>query len=172
MPVIGAVIGAIMTGLLYWFMYGNGMEQIERLLGDRRNHKLRLKSEANFKAAPIRSIKNPADAAGVLMQLVAQARGTPTPEQEAAIEEQMRTIIGSDDDLATQMVFIRHAATQAADAETAIDHLAPLLREKLTVSERDDVERMLEAVAVIHQGPTDRQERLIARTVRVLAELA
>ncbi|GLS44125.1 hypothetical protein GCM10007884_21120 [Methylobacterium brachythecii] len=172
MPVIGAVVGTIMTGLLYWFMYGNGMQQIDRVLGDRRNHKLRLKSEANFKAAPIRSIKNPADAVGVLMQLVALARGTPTPEQEAAIEQQMRNVVEPDDDLATRLVFIRHAASQAADAETAIDQLAPLLREKLTPSERDDVEQMLEAVAVIHQGPTDRQERLIARTVRVLAEQA
>lgn len=170
MPVIAAVVGAVMTGLIYWFMYGNGMEQIDRYLGDRRNAKLRVKSEAAFKAAPLRAIKNPADAAGVLMQIVALVRGTPTPEQEAAIEHQMRTIIPVGDDLAARMAYIRHAAAQATDADTAIDHLAPLLREKLDASERDDLERMLEAVAVVHHGPTDRQERLIARAVRVLAE--
>ncbi|ACK83848.1 hypothetical protein [Methylorubrum extorquens] len=60
--------------------------------------------------------------------------------------------------------------TPDADANTAVDHLAPLLRDKLDASERDDLERMLEAVAVIRGGPIEAQERFIARTVRVLAE--
>ncbi len=36
--------------------------------------------------------------------------------------------------------------------------------------EGDDLERMLEAVAVIHGGLIEDKERIIARTVRVLAE--
>ncbi|CAO4142343.1 hypothetical protein DHODJN_05485 [Methylorubrum extorquens] len=45
--------------------------------------------------------------------------------------------------------------TPAADANTAVNHLAPLLRDKLDASDRDDLERMLEAVAVIHGGPIE-----------------
>ncbi|MBB2960067.1 hypothetical protein [Methylobacterium sp. R2-1] len=146
------------------------MEQLDRFLGDRRNAKLRARGEASFRGAPLRAIRDPADAAGVLMLLVALARGTPTPEQEAAIEAEMRKVTAPDDDYATRMAYIRHAAAQASDANTAVDHLAPLLREKLDPSERDDRERMLEAVAVIHGGPIDAQEKFIARTVRVLAE--
>ena len=159
-----------MTGLMYYFIYGNGMEQLDRFLGDRRNAKLRARSETAFRAAPLRAIRDPADAAGVLMILVALARGTPTPEQEAVIEAEMRKVTAPDDDHGTRMAYIRHAAAQASDADTAVDHLAPLLREKLDASERDDLERMLEAVAVVHGGPIDAQEKLIARTVRVLAE--
>ncbi|WP_096487872.1 hypothetical protein [Methylorubrum populi] len=170
MPVIAAVVGAVMTGLMYYFIYGNGMEQLDRFLGDRRNAKLRARSETAFRAAPLRAIRDPADAAGVLMILVALARGTPTPEQEAVIEAEMRKVTAPDDDHGTRMAYIRHAAAQASDADTAVDHLAPLLREKLDASERDDLERMLEAVAVVHGGPIDAQEKLIARTVRVLAE--
>ena len=170
MPVIAAIVGAVMTGLLYWFLYGNGMEALERYLGDRRNAKLRAKSQANFKAAPLRAIKDPADAAGVLMRLVALARGTPTPEQEAAIETEMRRITPPGDDLAARMAYIQHAAAQAESSDVAVDHLAPLLREKLDTAERNDLERMLENVAVIHQGPVEAQERLIGRTLRVLAE--
>lgn len=70
-----------MTGLMDYFIYGNGMEQLDRFLGERRNAKLRARSEASFRAAPLRAIRDPADAAGVLMTLVARARGTPTPEQ-------------------------------------------------------------------------------------------
>jgi hypothetical protein len=66
---------------------------------------------------------------------------------------------------------VRHAGiAPPADGNTALDHLAPLLRDKLDASERDDLERMLEAVAVIHGGPIEAQERFIAGTVRVLAE--
>lgn len=170
MPIIAVIIGGIMTGLTYWFMYGNGMEQVDQLLRDRRNTKLRRQSEASFRAAPLKAIQDPAEAAGVLMVLVALARGTPTPEQERAIEDQMRRIVEPGDDLATRMVAIRHAAAQAADADTAADHLAPLLREKLDRSERDDLERMLEAVAVVHNGPTEAQEKFISRTLRVLSQ--
>ncbi len=60
--------------------------------------------------------------------------------------------------------------TPAADANRAVDHLAPLMRDKLDASERDDLERMLETVAVIHGGLIEAQEPFIARTVRVLAE--
>ncbi|AWI91713.1 hypothetical protein C0214_15575 [Methylobacterium sp. DM1] len=170
MPVIAAVVGAVMTGLMYYFIYGNGMEQLDRFLGDRRNAKLRARSAAAFRAAPLRAIRDPADAAGVLMMLVALARGTPTPEQEAAIEAEMRKVTSPQDDHGTRMAYIRHAAAQASDADTAVDHLAPLLREKLDDAERDELEQMLEAVAVIHGGPIEAQEKLIARTVRVLAE--
>lgn len=170
MPILAAVAGAVMTGLLYWFMYGNGMEQIDQLFRDRRNAKLRAKSASQFRSAPIRSIKNPTDAAGVLMLLVALARGTPTPEQETEIAHQLRRITEPDDDLAARLVIIRHAVTQISDADTAIGHLAPLLRKQLDTSERDDLERMLEAVAVIHNGPIEAQERLIARIMRSLTE--
>lgn len=104
------------------------------------------------------------------MMPVALARGTPTPEQEAAIEAEMRKVTAPDDDDPARMASIGHAATQASDAATAVDPLAPLLREKLDAGERDDLERILEAVAVIHGGPIEAQEKLIARTVRVLAE--
>jgi|UPI00034A95CF hypothetical protein len=33
MPVIAAVVGAVMTRLMCYFIYGNGMEQLDRFLG-------------------------------------------------------------------------------------------------------------------------------------------
>jgi len=66
---------------------------------------------------------------------------------------------------------VRHAGiAPPADGNTTLDHLAPLLRDKLDSSERDDLERMLEAVAVIHGGPIEALEHFIARSVLVLAE--
>jgi hypothetical protein len=168
MPIIAAVVGAVMTGLLYWFRYGDGMAHIDRHLSDRRTAKLRAKSEAAFRAAPVQAIREPADAAGVLMYLVALARGTPTPEQVSVIEAELCAITAPGDNLAGRMVYIRHAAEQAADVDMAIRHLAPVLRENLTPSERSDLERMLRTVATVHRGPIPAQETLIARTTRAL----
>ncbi|SDO41911.1 hypothetical protein SAMN05216360_12243 [Methylobacterium phyllostachyos] len=170
MPIIAAVVGAILSGLVYWFRYGDGMAQIDCALADRRNAKRRAESEAAFRAAPVRAIRNPIDAAGVLMYRVALARGTPTPEQEAAIEAELRAIVPPGDDLATRMTYIRHAAHQVADTDTALGHLAPLLRQKLTASELADLERMLANIAAIHQGPIPVQESLLARTRRSLIQ--
>ena len=168
MPIIVAVVGAFMTGLAYWFMHGDGMGQIDRYLTDRRNAKLRAKSEAAFRAAPVRAIRDPLDAAGILMFLVAGARGTPTPEQEAAIEAELRAITPPGDDFASRMTYLRHAAQQVGDADTALGHLAPLLSERLAPSERADLERMLERVAAIHLGPVPAQDILIGKTIRSL----
>lgn len=170
MPVIAVIVGAVMSGLVYWFKYGDGMAQIDRALTDRRNAKLRARNEAAFRAAPVRSIRNPIDAAGVLMYLVALARGIPTPEQEAAIEAELRAIVPPGDDLAARLVYIRHAAHQVADADTALGHLAPLLRDTLAPSERADLERMLDSIAAIHQGPIPAQESLLARMTRSLSQ--
>ncbi|MGH1573010.1 hypothetical protein ACRAWG_22975 [Methylobacterium sp. P31] len=147
-----------MTGLLYWFRYGDGMAQIDRHLGDRHAAaKLRAKTESAFRAAPVQTTREPADAAGVLTYLVAIARGTPTPEQVSVIEAEMRAITPPGDNLAGRMVHIRHAAEQAADISMVIRHLAPVLREKLTPSERSDLGRMLETVAAAHRGPIPRR---------------
>ena len=72
------------------------------------------------------------------------------------------------DDLATRMTSLRHAAQQVADVDTALGHLAPLLRDSLDPSERADLERMLERVAAIHQGPVPEQEALMGKTIRSL----
>ena len=98
---------------------------LDRTLSDRRNARLRAQSEARFRSAPLRAIKDPADAAGVLMRLVALARGTPTPEQEAAIEAEMGKITPPGEDLSVRLAYIRHAAAQAESADVALDHLAP-----------------------------------------------
>lgn len=121
---------------------------------------------------PVRSIREPADVAGTLMYLVALARGTPTPEQISAILAEMRAFTPPGDNFASRMVYVRHTVGQAADGEMAIRHLAPLLRDKLTPSERADLIRMLGAIAAIHEGPIPAQEHLIVRMIRELMAMA
>lgn len=171
MPILIALAGALVTGLIYWVRYGNGMQHIDHAVRDWRTARRRRASERQIRSAPLRSLRNSVDAAGVLMALVARQRGVRTPEQESEILTQMRDVTDPNDDLATRMVVIRHAADQAApDPDLAIRSLAPLLRDRLTQGERDDLCRMLTAVATVHQGPTESQNRFIEQVRRAIYE--
>ncbi|MCJ2036489.1 hypothetical protein [Methylobacterium sp. J-068] len=170
MPILIALAGAFLTGLIYWVRYGNGLEHLDHALRDWRAGRRRRASELQIRAAPLRSLRHPADAAGVLLMLVARQRGLPTPEQESEVLTQMRDVTEPGDDLATRMAVIRHAAEQAPEADAAVRVLAPLLRDRLTGAERNDLSRMLGAVAAVHQGPTEAQERFIEQVQRALHE--
>lgn len=170
MPFLIAMAGALTTGLIYWIRYGDGMAHIDQALRDWRTGRRRAASEKAFGLAPLRSLRHAADAAGVLMVLVARLRGELTPEQEARILARMEAVTEPGDDLGTRMSVIRHAAAQAPDPNAAIQSLAPLLRDRLTRTERDDLCEMLEDVAGVHQGPTDAQAAYIERIRRALNE--
>lgn len=170
MPIIAAVFGALIAGLIYWIKYGNGMEHLDNAVRDWRGARRRTASERQIRSAPLRSLRHPADVAGVLMAMVARLRGVPTPEQEAAITAQMRSIVAPGDDIETRMVFIRHVAAQAPDTKVAIKVLAPILHDALSFAERDHFAAMLQRVAEVHQGPTEAQERLIDEILRAIAE--
>lgn len=170
MPILIAMAGALVTGLIYWVRYRHGMEHIDHAVRDWRSARRRQASERQIRSAPLRSLRDPTEAAGVLMMLVARQRGVPTSEQENEILTQMRDVTDPGDDLATRMVVIRHAADQAPEPDTAIRSLAPLLRDRLTQTERDDLCRMLRAVATVHQGPTEAQNRFIEQVRRAVYE--
>jgi hypothetical protein len=94
MPFIAAIVGAIVTGLFYWLIWGKGLEYLEHQWREssnrRRDAKRRSAAIQQQQLAPIRSITDSRDAASVLMVLVAQQRGVLTPEQVGVIEHEMQ----------------------------------------------------------------------------------
>jgi hypothetical protein len=174
MPVVAAVIGAIMTGLFYWLMWGGGLDYIDariRQSSDRkRDAQRRAAAIERQRMAPLRSIADARDAAAVLMVLVASQRGVPTPEQNAAIEREMREVVGFGAELTGRIAYAKFAAEQALSAEDAVDALAPLFRSNLTAGERKELFGMLRRVAEVHGGPIPAQERVIERAERRLRE--
>lgn len=169
MPILIALAGALASGLIYWVRYGDALVHLDHALNDWRRGRRRRAGELQLRTAPLNSLRNPADAAGVLMRLVARLRGVPTPEQEAEILARLRDVTDStEDDLKTRMAVIRHAADQAPDPSMALRSLTPLLRDRLTGPERSDLMRMLQAVACVHQGPTEAQERFVEEVRRAI----
>lgn len=175
MPIIGAIFGAVMLGLVYWIMFGGGLAYIGAMLDSRdarkrheKNARRRVEVQKEAAKAPMRSLTDPREAAIVLMLAAAQCRGEVTPEQEGAIKDQMGRVLEITDDLDGRLSFCRFAADRAENPEATIDEVVPPLRKALEPSEREDVRSMLEAVTAIHGGPTDRQEKFVALAMRRL----
>jgi hypothetical protein len=172
MPVIAAVPGAVLTGIFYWLVWGKGLDYIELRWRESRDRKRdearRIAALVSKRSAPLRSIEDARDAAGLLMCLVARQRGVPTPEQKAAIEQQMTEVLDLGGEVPQRLSLAMFAAEQGSVAEEAVDALAPLLRSRLDRTECNDLLDMLNRVAEIHGGPTVEQEKLIARVERAL----
>jgi hypothetical protein len=173
MPVIGAIVGAVTTGLVWWLFFGRGLEYIDHRLSAagaaRRRARSRATAEAIQRTAPLKSVADPRDAAAILMMLACLQRGVPTPEQAAAVEAEMRGVLALGDETAPRAAAARFAAEQSPCVDSALEHLAPLLRANLTGEERRDLVAMLERVAAVHGGPTPEQERLINLVARAMA---
>ena len=170
MPIIAAVIGAVLTGLLYWFVWGGGMEYVDARLHDNADRKRRaVRDQQREAASPLRSISDPREGATILMMATGLARGVLTPEQIGVIEDQMRKVLGYEGNLIAPVACSRVAAEGASSPEAAVDDLTDILRRSLTRAEKAELEAMLERVAALHGGPTDRQERLVALVRRRLA---
>ena len=174
MPVIAAIVGAVLMGLFYWLIWGQGLQYIDMRLRASRDRRRDARNRAaaieNQRLAPLRSIADARDAAAVLMVLVARERAVPTPEQVAAIEREMREVLGFGAELNTRLTYATFAAEQANSVEDAVDVLAPLFRERLTAAEREDLFGMLRRVAEVHGGPTAAQERAIEYAERRLRQ--
>ncbi|WP_342362412.1 hypothetical protein [Terrarubrum flagellatum] len=168
MPVIAAIVGAITTGLMYWFVWGNGMSHLDQWLYNKRNIKRRTAAIAEAQSAPIRALKESRDGATALMALVAHVRGEPTPEQLASIKEEMRDVLGYGDDLEARLIAARHAIGVAASPDSVVLDLRDLLQNSLTKAEFNQLFLMLRKVAALHGGPTEAQERIVAFAERQL----
>ncbi len=176
MPVIAAIAGAVLTGILYWLMWGKGLEYIEQRWQSGRDRKRDLAArEASFlsrRIAPLRSVSDARDAGTILMCLVAGQRGVPTPEQRAEIERHMADVLELGGEVPQRLSFAMFAAEKATVPDEAVDALAPLLRERLDRAECNELLDMLSRVAEVHGGPVPEQEKLIARVERALVRPA
>lgn len=173
MPVIGAILGAVTTGLVWWLFFGRGLEYIDHRLSTagaaRRRARAHAAAEEARRTAPLTAVADPRDAAVILMMLACLQRGVPTPDQEAAVEAEMRGVLGLGGETPSRVAAARFAAERAPGVDSALEHLAPLLRAHLTGEERRDLVAMLERVAAVHCGPTAEQDRLINLVARAMA---
>lgn len=173
MPVVLAIVSALISGTFLWLVWGGGFAYVDHRLRERESRKAKERrardTDQRERLVPLQNVTDPRDAAVTLMVLVAQLRGVATPEQIAAIEHEMTTVLELSADVPTRLGYARFAAEQVPSAAAGIDGLAPRLRQHLTRAERADLIGMLTRVASIHGGPTEKQQGAIERLERLLS---
>ncbi len=170
MPVILAILGALMSGLFMWVVWGNGMEVINHWL-DQRAEKSRAEkdsraiADAREKAAraPLRAIEDPREAVMVLLSKLAMLRGEITAEQNVALSAIATDRLGLPGKPEHHTTLAAFAAKAATSADSVVADLTPLFHVKLSDEELDDLFAMLAEIAALHGGPTEAQEQMIGR---------
>jgi hypothetical protein len=166
MPVILAIIGAVSTGLTYWFVFGNGGEVLSQWLRDRRDGKRRAEARHIQSTAPMKAISDPRDAAIALMVCVASIRGDITPEQEAVIRKHIGETLGLDKEIDKRLTIAKFAAAQSPSSIDSIEAVKGTLQNSVGVDERQQLGAMLTETAAVHGGPSEAQQRFIDNVIR------
>jgi hypothetical protein len=166
MPVIVALIGAVGSGLTYWFIFGNGQEVLAAWMRDRRDAKRRAQSRDTHAKASARAITDTRDAAIVMMVTVAGLRGDITPEQEAVIKHHIAETLGLAADVDKRLVLAKFTKGQTQTPLDVIEGVKTLMISQLGSEAREQLQSMLEDVAKVHGGPSDTQQRFIENGIR------
>jgi len=170
MPVVLAILGALMSGLVMWVIWGNGMEVIHHWL-DQRSAKAKAEkdskaiADARDKAsrAPLRALEDPREAVMVLLSKLAMLRGEITAEQNLALSKIAIDRLGLPGKPEHHTALAAFAAKAARDANSVVADLTPLFHIKLSGEELDDLFVMLNEIAALHGGATEAQEEMIGR---------
>jgi uncharacterized tellurite resistance protein B-like protein len=171
MPVILALVGAFFSGVVMWLIWGNGLQVVHQWMdqsAERARHEKSAKAIAAARErasrAPLRAIEDPREAALVLLTKLAMQRGDITAEQNLALSKIAMDRLALDGKPEHHTTLAAFAARAAKDADAVVADLTPLFHIRLTAEEKDDLFAMMAEIAALHGGPTDAQERMIART--------
>lgn len=170
MPVIIALLGAIMSGLFMWMVWGNGMEVVNHWLDKRADKSKQARdakaiAEARDKAAraPLRAIEDVREAVLVLLCALANARGEMTEEQRSLITGMARERLMLEGKVENHVSLAEFAVKQAPNLDAAIHDVTPLLFARLDETQKADLSAMLNEVIALHGGPTEKQDALALR---------
>lgn len=170
MPFLVAVLGVLGAAALWWYRMKAMNEAardvadvIGRVQGSVRRKKLRKQAALS----PLTAIDDPVVAAATLITAIVSEDGPVLPQREAVI----RSVISEIADRKKTdeaVIYAKWAASQIDDTTIVIDKLAPFLRERLDVSERNDLLQMVNRAA---QGGEKRLEIADQRILRLRQKL-
>jgi uncharacterized tellurite resistance protein B-like protein len=147
MPIIATVALTLLFWVADWFIRMGGIDHFRAKSAQKKEETRALEVRAGQKAAPLKAIDDPRDAAIILMLLMARLNGDPTREQVARIEKIAATTFGFEHDLAGRMAQARFIASQAVSFEQATGVFSDMLMKRLTAEERNQLIGMVEEIA-------------------------
>jgi uncharacterized tellurite resistance protein B-like protein len=152
MPIVLLVASTLVFWMIYWLIRMGGVDHFREQYARRKEEARRAQAREMERAAPLRAIDDPRDAATVLMLLIPRGRD-PTAKQIAAIEETMRVVFGFDHDANERLTHARFIASCAQSFAQATVLFADLFNKRLTAEERRELVGIVEEIARI-DGPS------------------
>jgi uncharacterized tellurite resistance protein B-like protein len=147
MPIAALIFSTLAFWLIYWFVRLGGIDHFQAIFAHRKEQARRAAARERERAACLRAIDDPRDAAIILMLLMARVAGDPTREHIAAIEKLACEVFAFQAELTERMTQARFIAGRAESFEQAAGLLSDLFNKRLTAQERLELVSMLEAVA-------------------------
>ena len=148
MPIVVLMASTLAFWVLFWFVRMGGLDHFRELSTRRKQQARRTQARETERAAPLRAIDDPRDAATVLMLLIPRGRD-PTAEQIAAIEKNMHVVLGLEDDVNERLTHARFVASCAQNFAQAAGLFAELFKRRLTAQELRELVSIVEEIARI-----------------------
>lgn len=148
MPIVVLVASTLAFWVLFWFVRMGGVDHFREQSARRKQEARRSQARETERAAPLRAVEDPRDAATVLMLLIPRGRD-PTAEQVAAIERNMRAVLGLEDDVNERLTHARFVASCAQSFAQAAGLFADLFKQRLTAEELRELVGLVEEIARI-----------------------
>jgi uncharacterized tellurite resistance protein B-like protein len=160
MPVVAVVLLTLAFWGIYWFVRMGGIDHFRAKSAQRKDEARKALARDLEWTGPLRAVDDPRDAATVLMLLIPRG-GDPTQPQIAAIEDNLRSVFGFDQELTERLTQARFIAARADGFEQAGKLFSDLLKKRLTAEEKQQLIGMVEDVARL-DGPSQTQTAAIA----------
>ena len=157
MPFLIAVLGVLGAAAFWWYRMkamNDAAREVADVVGRVQGNIRRKKLRNQAALSPLTAIDDPVVAAATLIASIVSESGPILPQREAVIRAVISEIA---DKKKTDeaVIYAKWAASQIDDTTVVIDKLAPFLRERLDVAERNDLLQMVNRAA---QGGEKRLE--------------
>jgi len=150
MPFLLAILGVLGAAAFWWYRMkamNEAAREVADVVGRVQGNIRRKKLRKQAALSPLTAIDDPVVAAATLITAIVAEDGPVLPGREAVIRSVISEIADSKKKTDEAVVYAKWAASQIDDTTIVIDKLAPFLRERLDVNERNDLLQMLNRVA-------------------------
>ena len=149
MPFLIAIFGALGAAAFWWYRMktmNDAAREVADVVGRVQGNIRRKKLRKQAALSPLTAIDDPVVAAATLITAIVSENGPVLPQREAVIRSVISEIA---DKKKTDeaVIYAKWAASQIDDTTIVIDKLATFLRDRLDLSERNDLLRMVARAA-------------------------
>jgi len=169
MPFLIAVLGVLGAAAFWWYRMkamNDAAREVADVVGRVQGNIRRKKLRKQAALSPLTAIDDPVVAAATLITSIVSENGPILPQREAVIRAVISEI--ADKKKTDEAVIYAKWAASQIDTTVVIDKLAPFLRERLDVAERNDLLQMVNRAA---QGGEKRLEIADQRMLRLRQKL-